>query len=181
MLSKLGSDHFTHVVDRLDIYTTLRFVATCTTVRTATKERVDNRPEMVLKTVALRLVDDFAARFNATPGLEHTRRVEVGRVVNYGMTVTVVTNKVNHIVSLHKTATSKELLKVQFDMHSHRITVFLHVRLLTRFARYSMRRQMVEMFIWPRTEVDGTIKIDEEKRSTYSAGLGAFLRERGFV
>lgn len=31
------------------------------------------------------------------------------------------------------------------------------------------------MFIWPRT------KVDERKRSTYSAGLGAFLRERGFV
>ena len=70
MLSKLSSDHFTHVVDRLNIYTTLRFVATCTTVRTATKERVDNRPEMVLKTVAFRLVDDFAGRFNATPGLD---------------------------------------------------------------------------------------------------------------
>ena len=180
MLSKLSSDHFTHVVDRLNIYTTLRFVATCTTIRTATKERVDNRPEMVLKTVAFRLVDDFAGRFNATPGLEHTRRVEVDRVVNYGMTVTV-TDKVNHIVSLHKTATNKELLKVQFDVHSHRITVFLHVRLLTRFARYSMRRQMVEMFIWPRTKVDGTIKIDEQKRSTYSAGLSAFLREGGFA
>jgi hypothetical protein len=182
MLSTLNRDHHLTIVNTADIYSAVRFSATCKTIHTATKVIVAARQEILLKNVAVRLTTDFQERFRAFPDLAPTLEVGIGRILKWNQQLErgIDTGKVVHNLHLVK-PDSTRLLLTQYNIHAHDITVFLYVSLTPNQQAQVHEFMFMYMTIKPSTDAEGSIVIDGTQTSTYANGVNAFLRERGYI
>ena len=182
MLSTLNRDHHVAIVNTTDVYSAVRFSATCKTIHTATKDIVAAQHETLLKNVAVRLTTDFQERFRAFPDLAPTLEVGIGRILQWDQQLErgIDTGKIVHNLHLAK-PDSTRLLQTQYNFHTHDITVFLYVTFTPNQEADVHDFMFTDMTIKPSTDAEGSIAINGKERSSYANGVNAFLRERGYV
>ena len=182
MLSTLSRDHHVTIVNTADVYSAVRFSATCKSIHTATKDIVAGRHEILLKNVAVRLTTDFQERFRAFPDLAPTLEVGIGRILQWDEQLKrgIDTGKIVHNLHLAKPDKTR-LLLTQYNINAHDITAFLYVTFTPNQEARVHEFMFTDMTIKPSTDAEGSIVIDGTQTSTYTNGVNAFLRERGYI